>query len=177
MTKSLVCSQFAWSTKKQAVKNQLSHWLKSVFNTLLFVNFLFDLNSKIFLNYHGKFKMFLREYTVRKVFAKFTVFDWWRYCKALCDVKFSLIEGSGWNFFHIELSNSVISLHNFLTCVHSRTCLHDGEEVGEVLVHGGGNADQLIAAGLHHLAAGQVTWRRAPAHQALLTHLNTSVNH
>ena len=29
--------------------------------------------------------------------------------KALCDVKFRQIEGNGWKFRHIELSNSVIS--------------------------------------------------------------------
>ena len=45
--------------------------------------------------------------TVRKVFADFAVFDWGRYCKTLCDVKFRQIEGNGRKFCHIELSNSV----------------------------------------------------------------------
>ena len=37
------------------------------------------------------------------------IFEWWRYCKALCDVKLRQIEGNGKKFRHIELSNSVIS--------------------------------------------------------------------
>ena len=44
-------------------------------------------------------------YTVRKVLADFAVCD---YCKALCDEKFSQIEGNGRKFRHLELSNSVI---------------------------------------------------------------------
>ena len=48
-------------------------------------------------------------YTVRKVLFDLAVFDSWLYCKALCDVKFSNIEGSGKTFCHNELSNSVIS--------------------------------------------------------------------
>ncbi len=54
-----------------------------------------------------------------------------------------------------------------------RTHLHDGEQVGEVLVHGGGDGDQLIVAWLHDGAAGQVTWRGAPAHQVLLSYLQS----
>ena len=42
-------------------------------------------------------------YTVRKVLADLAVFDWWRYCKALCDVKFLQIEGNGRKFSHREL--------------------------------------------------------------------------
>ena len=53
-------------------------------------------------------------YTVSKVLADFAVCDWWRCCKALCDVKFSQIEGKGRQFSHIELSNGVISF-KFLT--------------------------------------------------------------
>ena len=37
------------------------------------------------------------------------VCNWWRYCKARCDIKFSQIEGNGRTFSHIELNNSVIS--------------------------------------------------------------------
>ena len=37
-------------------------------------------------------------YTVRKVLADFAVCDWWHYCKALCDIKFSPIEGNGRKF-------------------------------------------------------------------------------
>ena len=48
-------------------------------------------------------------YTVRNVLVDFSVCDWWRYCKALCDVKFRKIEGNGRTFRHIKLSNSVIS--------------------------------------------------------------------
>ena len=44
-------------------------------------------------------------YTVRKGSADLAVCDWWRYCIALCDVKFSQIEGNGRKFRHIELSN------------------------------------------------------------------------
>ncbi len=61
-----------------------------------------------------------------------------------------------------------------------RTHLHDGEQVGEVLIHGGGDGDQLIVAWLHDGAAGQVTWRDgqvtwrgAPAHQVLLSYLQS----
>ena len=43
-------------------------------------------------------------YTVRKVCADFAVYDLWRYCKDLCDVKFSQIEGNGRKFCRIELS-------------------------------------------------------------------------
>ena len=45
----------------------------------------------------------------RKVLADFAICDWWRYCKALCDVNFSQIEENGRTFFHIELSNRIIS--------------------------------------------------------------------
>ena len=38
-----------------------------------------------------------------KSFGDFAIFDWWRYCKAICDVKFRQIEGNGWKFRHIEL--------------------------------------------------------------------------
>ena len=38
----------------------------------------------------------------------------WRYCKALCNVKFSQIEGNGQKFSHIERSNGVIMV-GFLT--------------------------------------------------------------
>ena len=48
-------------------------------------------------------------YTVRKGSADLAVCDWWRYCIALCDVKFSQIEGNGRKFRHIELSNKKIS--------------------------------------------------------------------
>ena len=48
-------------------------------------------------------------YTVRKVLADFTVCDWWRNCKALCDINFRQIEGKGQKFSYIELSNSIIS--------------------------------------------------------------------
>ena len=37
-------------------------------------------------------------YTNRKVLADFDACDWWRYCKALCDLKFSRIEGNGRKF-------------------------------------------------------------------------------
>ena len=42
--------------------------------------------------------------TVRKVLAYFAVCDWWRYCKALCDVKCNHMEECGRKFRHIELS-------------------------------------------------------------------------
>ena len=41
-------------------------------------------------------------YTVRTVLADFAVCDWWRYCTALCDVKFSQIVGNGGKFSHIH---------------------------------------------------------------------------
>ena len=44
-------------------------------------------------------------YTVREVLEDFAVFDWWRFCKALCDVKFRKIEGNGRKFHQIKLSN------------------------------------------------------------------------
>ena len=45
---------------------------------------------------------------VLAVLADFAVCDWWHFCKALCDIKFSQIEGNGLNLRHIKLSNSVI---------------------------------------------------------------------
>ena len=42
------------------------------------------------------------------------IYDWWRYCKAQCDVKFRQIEGNGRTLVHILQSNRVISL-NFQT--------------------------------------------------------------
>ena len=48
-------------------------------------------------------------HTVRKVLLVFAVWDRRRYCKALCDVKFSQIEGNGREFSHKEISNSVIN--------------------------------------------------------------------
>ena len=59
------------------------------------------------LSYH---KSFYSIYTVRKVLAHFAVCDRWRYCKALCDEKFSQKEGNGRKFSHIELRNIVIIL-------------------------------------------------------------------
>ncbi len=53
-------------------------------------------------------------------------------------------------------------------------CLHDGQQVGEVLVHGGGDGHQLIAAGLHHSAARQVARGRGAAHQILFSYLQRS---
>ena len=55
------------------------------------------------------------QYTVSKVLADFAVCDWWRYCKALYDVKFRQIEGIVWKFLHIELSNTYRHQLNFLT--------------------------------------------------------------
>ena len=54
------------------------------------------------------------QYTLRTVLEDFAICDWWRNCKALCDVKFSQIEGKGRKFSHIEPSNGVISF-KFLT--------------------------------------------------------------
>ena len=57
------------------------------------------------------------DHKVRKVLADFPVLDRWRYCKALCEVKFRQIEGNGLKVRQIEgnglkvrqieLSNSV----------------------------------------------------------------------
>ena len=44
-------------------------------------------------------------HTVIKVLADIGMCDWWRYCKALCDIQFSQIEGYGQIFCHIELSS------------------------------------------------------------------------
>ena len=48
---------------------------------------------------------------VRKSIGGFRciVSDWRRYCKAVCDVKFSQIEENGQKCCHIQISNSVIS--------------------------------------------------------------------
>ena len=46
--------------------------------------------------------------TVRKVLADFAVCDWWRYYKALCDVKFSQMKGNCRKIRHKELSNDVL---------------------------------------------------------------------
>ena len=56
-------------------------------------------------------------HTVRKVLADFALCNVWRYCKALCDVRFSQVEENGRKFRHIELSKSVYQI-NFLT-VHA----------------------------------------------------------
>ena len=45
--------------------------------------------------------------TVRRICCMYS--NWWRHCKALCDVEFSQIEGKCRKFRHVELSNSVIS--------------------------------------------------------------------
>ena len=37
-------------------------------------------------------------HTVRNVLASYAACDWRRYCKALCDEKFSQIEGNGRKF-------------------------------------------------------------------------------
>ena len=53
--------------------------------------------------------------TVIKVLAVFAVCDWWRYCKALCDVQFLSYRGKWWSHT-VELSKSVITHQfNFLT--------------------------------------------------------------
>ena len=48
-------------------------------------------------------------FTDRIFLVDLAVFDWWRYCKALCDVKFRQIEGNSKKKFVTELSNCVIS--------------------------------------------------------------------
>ena len=45
-------------------------------------------------------------YTVRKFLADFTVCDWWRFCKALCDVKFRQIEGNG-RLLYLQMHKNV----------------------------------------------------------------------
>ena len=45
---------------------------------------------------------------LEKILVDFAVYDWWRFCKALCDVKFRQLEGKGRTFRHIEVSNSVM---------------------------------------------------------------------
>ena len=52
--------------------------------------------------------------TVRKILADYAVCDRRRYCKALCDVKFSQIEGNSRTFCHIEISNSVVTVYTLL---------------------------------------------------------------
>ena len=47
-------------------------------------------------------------YTVKQVLVDFAIFNWWRHCKALCEVKFSKIEGMVRKFSHIELNNGAI---------------------------------------------------------------------
>ena len=47
--------------------------------------------------------------TVIKILALFAVFDWWRYCKPLCDKTFSQIERNGWKFSHSVPCNRVIN--------------------------------------------------------------------
>ena len=44
---------------------------------------------------------------LEKCWRIFSVCDWWSYCKALCDEKFSQIEGYGRQFRHIELCKSI----------------------------------------------------------------------
>ena len=53
--------------------------------------------------------------TVRNLFADFAVFDL-RYCKAVCDVKLSPIEGYGRTFRHAELL-SFMWLNFITVCV------------------------------------------------------------
>ena len=45
--------------------------------------------------------------------------EWWRYCKALCDLKCSQIEGNGGKFRHIEISNTVASSVKFSNSEYS----------------------------------------------------------
>ena len=56
---------------------------------------------KIYLNFYVN----VFENFIRTVLADFALCDWWRYYKALCDVKFRQIEGNGRQFSHIELSS------------------------------------------------------------------------
>ena len=56
------------------------------------------------------------------ILADFGVFDWWRYCKALCDERFRQIEGKGRKFSHIELSSSVIKFSNRVITVDAIVC-------------------------------------------------------
>ena len=73
---------------------------------LIFIRHFFTVNAGL----HYIMEASITLYTVRKDLADFAVRDWWRYCKALCDVKFRKIEGSGRKFSHIvEVSKSVNS--------------------------------------------------------------------
>ena len=69
--------------------------------------------------------------TVRKVLVDFAVFDWWRYCKVLCDVKFRQIVGYSRKLRHIEpshialsvkLSNSVLRVLKIVTSEFTSFC-------------------------------------------------------
>ena len=52
-----------------------------------------------------------KELHCQKLLADFTVpvCDGWRYCKAVCDEKFSLIQGNGRKFSHIVECKNVTS--------------------------------------------------------------------
>ena len=62
-----------------------------------------------------------------KLYNKLLEMFWWislyvtdeAIAKALCDVKFSQIEGTGRNFHHIELSNRVINYIFLTVLLHS----------------------------------------------------------
>ena len=68
-------------------------------------------------------------YTVRKVLADFAVCDCWRYCIALCDVKFSQIEENGREFRHKELSYCYCKLSN--SAAKQFMCLYKNVTVNE----------------------------------------------
>ena len=49
-------------------------------------------------------------HTVRKVYADFAVCDVLRYCKAVCDVKFSQVEENGRQITHKEIYFPTVQL-------------------------------------------------------------------
>ena len=55
-----------------------------------------------FLCLHGFMHYTVDTFTVKKVLADLVVCDWWCFCKAPCDVKFSQIEGNDRNLSHIQ---------------------------------------------------------------------------
>ena len=52
-------------------------------------------------------------YTLRKVLPDFAVYDVWGYCKALCGVKLSQIEGTGRKFSHIRRAKCISERHQW----------------------------------------------------------------
>ena len=113
------CSVFIFSNMCMLAPTLLSYCKLNpylILDNILYVHYVVATDIETTLNSHFPFRvmsswLYRRAYSVfclhrlllERSWADFAVFDFWRYCKSLCDVKFRQMEGNGRTFRHREL--------------------------------------------------------------------------